>query len=236
MGTDIHYYAEKRTGDHWEPAFQTYYEDENDLEDRSLWHGEQFYFGSDRNYELYQILSWTVDSDTGLTSRGFAPISPPRGLPADLSPEIRMIARDPNDPETWEKHSLFGHSWLLLRELMDFPWKETFRRFIGFVNAEDYSLFRAGKPFRMQQVSPRVLYGCKDLDAYPKPEWNVVSNEQMEQMIRAATEPVSDRLWTQIEYQESYAIPGHHILADTIPKLSKVGAPVDVRVIFWFSC
>ena len=110
MGTNIHYYAEKRTDGNWEPAFQTYYEDENDPEERSLWHGEQFYFGSERNYE------------------------------------------------------------------------------------------------------------------------------QMERTILASTEPVSDRLWTRIEYQESYAIPGHHILADTIPKLSEVGAPEDVRVTFWFSC
>ncbi|NUQ66467.1 MAG: hypothetical protein HUU20_28735 [Pirellulales bacterium] len=62
--------------------------------------------------------------ETGLTSRGFEPISPPRGLPVDLSQEIRAMARDPNDPETWEKYSLFGHSWLLLKELIDFPWKE----------------------------------------------------------------------------------------------------------------
>ena len=230
MGTDIHYFAEKRVGDHWEPAFDSYYDDPDEPEDRELWHGDQFYFGAERNYELFQILAGVVEPETGLTSRGFLPISEPRGLPDDLSAAVRAIATKASDPDD----GYFGHSWLLLKELIEFPWKGKFRTFIGFVNTDNYSSFKAERPFRMQQVSPKVLYNCADLKSYPRPEWEVVSNEEMERRIEQGA--VSENLWTKITYTRSYAIPGHYILANTIPTLNQVGATEDVRVVFWFDC
>lgn len=229
MGTDIHYFAEKRVGDRWEPAFKMCNE-AVDQDEEGEWPGEDFYFGSERNYELFQILAGIVEKETGLTSRGFEPISPPRGLPDDLSAEGAATAADTVDPED----GYFGHSWLMLRELMEFPWREKRREFIGFVNAENYRLFQSEQPFRMHQVSPKVLYSCADLKSYPLSEWDVVSNDEMDRRLREGT--VSDRTWTKIIYTQSYAIAGHYILEDTIPKLSQVGSPEDVRVVFWFDC
>ena len=125
-------------------------------------------------------------------------------------------------------------SWLLLKELIDFPWHEKQRTFVGFVDAENYPKFAAGQPFRYRQVSPKVLYSCDDLKQYPLPEWDVVSNDEMQRRLDSGT--VTDETWTKITYHQSYAVPGHWILVDTIPKLSKVGPPEGVRVVFHFGC
>ncbi len=233
MGTDIIYLAEKRVGDHWEPAFDTYYEPDDPDEPRFLDHEGEFYFGAERNYELYQILAGTVDKETGLTSRGFEPISPPRGYPDDLSDAVREQWGIPRDPAGHSRSSDDG-SWLLLKELIDFPWQEKQRTFVGYANAENYAKFAAGQPFKYRQVSPKVLYSCDDLKKYPLPEWDVVSNEEMQRRVDNST--VTDETWTKITYHQSYAIPGHGILVDTIPKLSKVGPPDGVRVVFHFCC
>ena len=255
MGTDITYLAEKRVGDHWEPAFDTYLESGDPDEPRFLYHGNQFYFAGDRNYELYQILAGTVDAKTGLTSRGFEPISPPRGYPNDLSYAVRQVLGDPDG----ESPDSFGGSWLLLQELIEFPWKDKERTFIGLVDAENYSLFKAGQPFKMEQVTPQILYRCQDVKGSVASPKHVISNEEMESWIATETfdqpddlqaalsrmdeglpsQPRYDpreNLRTEIEYQQSYAIAGHGILVDTIPKLSKVGPPGGVRVVFDFSC
>lgn len=233
MGTDIFYLAEKRVDDHWEPAFETYYEPPDPDGQRILDHEEQFYFGGNRNYELYQILAGFVEQETGLTSRGFEPISPPRGYPEDVSEAIRQQWGDLDSPEARDS-GCFGLSWLLLKELIDFPWHEKQRTFVGYVNAENYRKFAAGQPFRFRQVSPKVLYSCDDLKEYPLPEWDVVSNEEMQRRIDSST--VTEQTWTKITYSQSYAIPGHGILVDTIPKLSQVGPPDGVRVVFHFCC
>lgn len=42
-------------------------------------------------------------------------------------------------------------------------------------------------------------------------------------------------LWTLVEFSENYAVTGQGILEDTIPKLSALGTPEQVRVVFWFT-
>lgn len=234
MGTDIFYLAEKRVGDHWEPAFETFaFSDPDDPDgSRFLYHEDEFYFGANRNYELYEILAGTIDKETGLTSRGFEPISPPRGYPDDLSDAVRQLWRDPADPKGC--NGCYGFSWLLLKELIDFPWKEKERTFVGCADAENHPLFSSGQRFKYRQVSPKVLYSCQDLKDYPLPEWDIVSNEEMQWRIDSGT--ASEQTWTQITYSRSYAGPGQGILNDTIPKLSKVGPPDGVRVVFHFCC
>jgi hypothetical protein len=255
MGTDISYLAEKRVGDHWEPAFDTYLGAGDPDEPRILSHENQFYFAGDRNYELYQILAWTADEKTGLTSRGFEPISPPRGYPADLSDAVRETMGDPAE----ESPDCFGHSWLLLQELIDFPWQEKKRTIVGLVDVENYPLFKCGNPYQMQQISPRYPKHCKGSKGRPEPAEKIISNQEMERWINsesfddadalqvalqrmdAGLKPERrrnprDDLWTQIEYQQSYTVAGHGILIDTIPKLSKVGPSDQVRVVFNFWC
>ncbi|MBM4092817.1 MAG: hypothetical protein FJ276_25925 [Planctomycetes bacterium] len=75
------------------------------------------------------------------------------------------------------------------------------------------------------------------MDAFDQPDDVQAALRCMESGMKP--EPRRDpreRLRTRIEYQESYANAGHGILVDTIPKLSQVGPPDGVRVVFCFSC
>ena len=207
MGTDIFYHAELRTDDgNWETIF-----DESGQE-------EFFYFGGGRNYELYEILCGKVDPETNLTSRGFEPIAPRRGHPD----ELKRANVDDDD----------GRSWLLLQELIDVQWETKFRHFVGYANAENFRLFFDGDRFRFSPVSPKHPYNSQ---AFPKPEWTVVSNDEMLELLVGETE-VPDNVYTQIEFSRSYAEAAPYILTDTIPKLLKFGEPRDIRILFWFDC
>src|SRR5262249_51238283 len=120
MGTDISCFAERRTEQGWE-----------------LCEGLEFYRGEERNYALFAILAGVKR----LTNAGFDSISPPRGLPPDLSPGLGGRA-DFTDGGFYH-----NASWLTLKELQEFPWHEKQRAFTGWVDAEQYQVFRkAGRP------------------------------------------------------------------------------------------
>lgn len=68
---------------------------------------------STRNYVLFAILA-SVRNYFDIQ-----PISIPRGLPRDVTPEIKKLS----DYEGADGHS---HSWLLLDEILNFDWDKTF--------------------------------------------------------------------------------------------------------------
>ncbi|MDR6777003.1 MULTISPECIES: hypothetical protein [Paenibacillus] len=72
----------------------------------------EFYSG-DRNYDLFSILSNTRN-DHNLKF-----ISLPRGLPVDISPELSEVAFE-------DKDDFYDHSWLLLKDLINFKWDENY--------------------------------------------------------------------------------------------------------------
>jgi hypothetical protein len=107
MGTDIEMYAEKRDAGSWKPCFPL-------KEKRGEPCMTQIY-RNDRNYALFRILA-----DVGrLTNQGIGPVFAPRGLPEDLSTELATLADFVADYDY--PHN---YSWLLLRELLEFPWYE----------------------------------------------------------------------------------------------------------------
>lgn len=184
--------------------------------------GEQefFYFGAERNYDLYDILCGEVDPVTGLTGRGFRPIAPRRGLPPDL-------------PKISEEQQLeLGYSWLTLQELIDFPWRELKRQFVGFADAENFLKFLNNERFRFSPTQPRHPYSPV---SFPKKEWEVVSNDRLFDLATGYA-AVPDHIYTEIEFTRGYDIPGHGILTETIPTLSAFGDPREIRIIFWFAC
>ena len=142
MGTDIWFYVEKK---HYRREYQwtngslvEIPKSEKELKDTARWVSEdhwkvnpnyhlypeeraaqliqinpyQFYSGV-RNYDLFGILSNTRND------RNLKFIAAPRGLPADLSPELLQVALESKD-------DFYDHSWLLLEELMQFNWDERF--------------------------------------------------------------------------------------------------------------
>jgi len=206
MGTDIIYHAEKRLDEKWVEV-----KDAN---------GERefFYFGAERNYDLYEILCGSIEPETGLTSRGFEPIAPMRGVPVDY-PSNRGGDDD-------------ASSWVLLKELIDFPWMEKLRHFAGYANARNFKLFLENGRFRFSPVSPRHPYSPH---SFPRPEWEVVTNDEMLDLITSET-VVPDNVYTHIEFSRTYAQSAPHVLSDTIPKLLKFGDPEDIRIVFSFFC
>lgn len=90
MGCDIHFYAERPVGDMWEEIPPP----------------DQYPLGwyVDRNYVLFALLAGVRNNDQ-------EPISEPRGLPKDVSPEVLAEA------EHWGRDG-HSHSWLTVDEAL----------------------------------------------------------------------------------------------------------------------
>lgn len=182
MGTDIWFFVEKRYYKEYEQLDGTWRKinkSKEDLVSTSIWLSVDTwtvnpdyylypgyktsrlkpsdpteFYSEDRNYDLFSILSNTRN-DHNLKF-----ISLPRGLPVDISPELREIAFE-------NKEDFYDHSWLFLNELVTFNWNE--------------------------------IYFCD-----------------------------------QFQEHRNILDTCSGFINETIPKLSKLGEPEDVRVIFWF--
>ena len=106
IGTDIHIAAE-------------FYKD-------GSWHLANIVLTQDRNYRAFAVLA-NVRNGVGFagfsTGEALIPISEPRGLPDDMSPELRtkleMKIKDDEDAEQfWLGNQSF--SWVTLKELLEY--------------------------------------------------------------------------------------------------------------------
>ncbi len=103
MGSYIHAYVERRTNGRWFPAGLP------GLVDPDNKHPAQVF-----NTQNYTMFGWLADV------RNYAkvpPIAQRRGLPDDVSDEVAGLAENMN---------FYGHSWLSLRELLEFDYEATF--------------------------------------------------------------------------------------------------------------
>lgn len=130
MGTDISMYAEKI-----DPGGTQLLREPTDNQTAQF---PEIYYGS-RNYELFAILA-DVRNPTGRTAdnRSFETIVSPRGLPADLSAELRDYTKDGD---------ICSPSWLLLSEILQFDWYGKVMCHEAMVDACVAHLFEEGKPF-----------------------------------------------------------------------------------------
>jgi hypothetical protein len=82
------------------------------------WHARpaEIYIG--RNRDLFAVLTgWNDPPELMEPVAAFMPL---RGLPDDLSPENASLREEAAPPHS----GMFAFSWLLARELLDFPWHE----------------------------------------------------------------------------------------------------------------
>jgi hypothetical protein len=119
MGCDIHFYVERKDPESGQWVFVP--PEDNAPQDRyDKEHGHWDWYGG-RNYDLFAILADVRNGrdfagvDTG---DGFVPISDPRGVPSDASPEYQAVARR----WQWDGHS---HSHHTLRQLQEYDWTQT---------------------------------------------------------------------------------------------------------------
>jgi len=173
-----------------------------------------FYDG--RNYDLFAILA-DVRNGHGFagskTGDGFNPISDPRGLPTDASSEVREKAEDWGD----DGHS---HSYLSVAELRSFDWGQTTGH-QGHVNLEGFKEY-------LQKGKPSAWCGGVGGGAVRN-----VSIEAMTEMVKGNI-PLNEHWYTVVSWTETYAASVGDFLTETLPKLEALGAPEDVRCVFWF--
>jgi hypothetical protein len=206
MGCDIHCYAERRDGPErpWTSA--------DAWEEGTAWDMPISIFEvplerrvySERNYPLFSALA-------GVRNRAeISPVAMPRGLPGDTSPNV--LAQS----DLWGSD---GHSrsWLTLAELMSYDWTQSIRE-RGICSMEDYQEWRRWR--RDRGLLPRNF--CQ---AITGPAVVVV-------------EPDSEQfhLGTHVKFEASVVLSSVCVdfLANTMPRLWRLGAPEDVRLLFWF--
>lgn len=243
MGTDIHLQVERQNEDgSWKRVPH--------IENVCSWcDGEQEYsngtkcFGcngsgkrfqpyfDDRNYSLFGILA-DVRNGFGFggcdTGDGFVPISEPRGLPDDLSPEIAENIRTDGGAAEYGDPQYFwmgdhSHSWLLLSEILEYDWSRTTKK-RGWVGQDGYREWRdEGAPSSWSGfvIGKNVHH---------------ISNEEMD--ARSTSSPVAvhddDRYVTQVEWPVCYRECADRFLRVVERDLLPLGDPAKTRLVFGF--
>ncbi len=241
MGCDIHLYVEVFKNGKWVSAdswqSSEYAEEgENKLEVR---YEDRFYSG--RNYNLFSILA-DVRNGHGFagvkTGEGFNPISDPRGLPADVCNEISV------ESDGWGEDG-HSHSWLTVRELMDYDWTQVTKQ-CGWVNGYEY--FRWSEYNRKHGESPEEYSGGVSGGMVKH-----ISQQEMDVAIDAIKKPfiesgkggwyhdvlklIENQLqhtYCSVEWKIPYYKTVRSFLSDTLPRLWRLGNPEAVRIVFWF--
>jgi len=217
MGCDIHLWVEKRDFDgRWQPA-EAYSED--GLYQSELYHG--------RSYKLFSLLA-------GVRSDGsIEPIAEPRGLPQDMSQILYDLAPDYAD------HS---HSWLTLRELLDYDWltpvrtttQVTMTEFVSWTNWgreqgrwPEYSFYSRSGPgvstITMEEADRRLL---EHPDVYgERKAW--------------AALPEQERINVEVWWDAPIArVVNSTFFCETMPALIKIAGGIanadQVRIVFGF--
>ena len=167
-----------------------------------------------RNYTWFAILAGIRN---GL---GIEPMDAARGLPIDVSPEIK---RESDSIDT-DGHT---HSWFTLQELMDYDWDGLVLHDEGLVGKDGFMQYKT--------------------DGYPNywrsAEWVdennelCITNNQMGQIclgIYGLLEP-NRKYYTKIAWDQSHRdAVGWQYLKGIFDKLASYGEPDEVRLVFWF--
>lgn len=173
-----------------------------------------------RSYSAFAILA-NVRNGYGFagvkTGDGFNIIAEPKGIPEDISPEANRASKD------WgcDGHS---HSFLNLKEMLDFDW-EQITRHQGVVSAQEYAVAKA-------EGQPRSWSGGvwgRDIKH--------VDNEEMDRLIAAGA--TDSNHYTTFFWEESYKESAGEFYEDFLPALQEFAAAhglasTDVRIVFWF--
>lgn len=271
MGTDIHLAVERRDKDgHWHRVpdpirdCPDYLHNKSRAEDEkvcywckgTLKRTESFY--PHRDYDVFAILA-DVRNGSGfagcVTGDGFEILSPPRGFPHDLSPELAKAARHaegeseddaPGDDEMWFGDHSF--SWLTVDEILrgavamtnvDEPcyWLlETKHR--GVVGPQDYLLWkRDGRPAawsgdvsggKVRKVTPAEM-GAMILAGRIKVDETAKSDVFDNSLADDGFHYV-----TTVEWTETYAEAAKFFLEMVYRDLLPLGHPRDTRIVFGF--
>jgi hypothetical protein len=245
MGCDIHLYVEKRANGAWVSA-DTWTDDEYEPGRKEVAYNTRFYTG--RNYDFFAILA-DVRNGRGFagvkTGDGFVPMDTPRGLPDDCSPEVRA------ESDGWggDGHS---HSHFTVAEIMAYDWTQTTRK-SGFVQPIGWSEWKdngapeswcgavsGGAVRHLTEAQFQAAWeSVRDKAGYPKQrrasahlrDLSSGANPDLDALV---AELGGGSPYCQVEWGVSYVDAGSHFLGNTLPRLWRLGAHDDVRIVFWF--
>lgn len=246
MGCDIHLYVERKVDGKWVSADMWKPDPDTDEEEGGprmiVERADRFYKG--RNYDLFGMLA-NVRNGRGfagcVTGTGFEPISMPKGLPEDVSPEVKA------ESDCWngDGHS---HSWLTLAELKAYDWEGKKTEHLGHVDIVNFAVFeRQGTPgsYSGGVTGQRVKYVSHDEMRALVEEHKALIEGLIAQSEGGVAWPTYheqlykmdlDIYHTIIKWEEVYAGAAGHFVTETIPKLESLsyGNPENVRIVFFF--
>lgn len=231
MGTDIHFYVERRNAaGAWETC--DVWEEERFEADWDVPYGKRFY--ESRNYDLFAILAG-VRNGRGFagveTGSGFVPIHEPRGLPQDMSPELQRHV------DQGIEHT---PSWATVAELLAYDWtRETIK--VGVVELHEYLRWRPmyeswgewPEEWCGDIVGPKVVVFSEDtvnavvgdLRALRRGE---LDDEIAKRFARGYT------YYVNAQWHATYARCARDFLETVMPRLWRLGKPEDVRCVYYF--
>ena len=228
MGTDIHTATEICKNGNWTPLgnFEKY-------EDGWVDHSSQISVG--RNYDVFAVLAG-VRNGSGFagvdTGDEVTPISEPKGLPIDVTPEVKEWS------DSWgcDGHT---HSWLTTREILehDFTQPKVKR---GVVDAVEFLRFEAiGQPTswsgavsgaRIRHVSNVEMKQLIDQETAGETFWRAKQNA----IEKLSPNHEINNVRTQVEWSITQAQACSGFLIDTLPHLLKLGNFDQTRLVFFF--
>jgi hypothetical protein len=207
MGCDIHMFVEHRekSGKPWKNVYKK--------EVRKIGPDYSYdvnYYGyGDRNYDLFGILA-------GVRSYECEPIAKRRGLPKDVSEEIKK------ESDRWDSDG-HSHTYLTLEELLAFDWS---------------------KPFKQHpRLVEKSVYEAWDKKGYPSSCCGDAFGPNIEKLEQAEYEHLkagghkfdtNKTYYIRMSFDLTYADAAEHFLDETVPRLMELGEPEDVRIVFWF--
>lgn len=223
MGCDIHLFVEARQPDGtWKSVDKWETEEEEGYTYVHIPYRDEYYNG--RNYNLFAILA-DVRNGRGFagikTGEGFNPIAPPKGLPEDVSAEVKRYS----DQMGSDGHS---HSWHTVADLLAYDWtqKTTCQ---GWVNGETFSWWLGYPDDQPEQWCGGVT----------GPNVEHISNEEMKSRTLACREKRDfsslENVYTLLRWEVMYSVAvGADWWERTFARLLRLGKPEDVRIVFLF--
>lgn len=231
MGCDIHIYAEVYVGDgKWVKQgaifVNPYYDFAKPETEFNVPKIDEPYCG--RNYDLFAILA-DVRNGRGfagcVTGMGFTPIAMPKGLPIDVSDEIKKMSDDYGQ----DGHS---HSFFTVKELLEYDWSEKTEHF-GVVNPLEFKEYQTyGRP----ESYCGMVDGRNIRHVSNQMMANIIEGKTNEELATFEMKIDGEKItfYTTVKWYEFYNESAERFVTHTIPALQELGHPDNVRIVFFF--
>lgn len=193
------YKARGESSDYWESRLEELQAGTTDF----IWEG--------RHYLLFEVLAGVR------ANHDLAPVSPPKGIPEDVSPEGRSLA------EYWGING-HSHSWLTAGELNAYDWDQVITR-EGWVNVNQFKEF-------MEKGEPSGWCGGVGGGGTRH-----ITNREMREGIQNGFMFGNPRdYYTLIQWNKSLRAALGTFCSWSLPKLNELAGddPDSVRIVFWF--